>query len=63
MPPHHNDTAGTTRELLRDASKSHYTYRGQPVTLVTVLAGRGRRIAIVENEAGEQFDVPADALR
>lgn len=51
------------KSLLRDAAETFYTYEGERVQLITVLAGRGQRIAIVENEAGEQYDVPWEMLR
>ena len=51
------------RNLLRDAADDYYLYKGQRVQLITVLAGRGERIAIVENDDGEQFDVTMNALR
>lgn len=51
------------KELLRDAAESYYLYEGERVQLITVLAGRGKRIAIVETETGEQYDVPWEMLR
>jgi hypothetical protein len=51
------------RNLLRDITDDYYLYEGQRVQLITVLAGRGERIAIVENKYGEQFDVAMNTLR
>lgn len=63
VPDLHAHKNSDEKKLLRDAAESFYVYEGERVQLITVLAGRGKRIAIVENASGEQYDVPWDMLR
>jgi len=58
--PHSN--AAEAENLLRDYAERQAFYEGRRVRVITVLAGSRRRIAIVEDENGEQFDVDAAAL-
>jgi hypothetical protein len=57
-----NASQTSEKALLRDASEAYSMYKGERVQVITVLAGKGKRIAIVENEAGEQFDVAWEML-
>ncbi len=50
-----------TRPTHNDEDKS-YRYKEEPVEVVVVFDEGNKRIAIVENSRGEQFDVPMSDL-
>lgn len=45
-----------------DSEDDTYTYQGRAVKIITVIKDGKHSVAIVENEAGEQFEVFRDQL-
>ena len=51
------------KPLARENDTSSYRYNDEPVSVIVVFDEGDRKIAIIENSDGEQFDVPMDDLR